>query len=119
VEVSVTAGAIGERIAADYLRLRGYRIVGRNYRAGHLEIDLIAVRTACLAFIEVKTRRSAACGGAVEALRPRKLSNMRKAARRFLAGKELCYDEIRFDLVAIDIDPGRDEMTLQHFKGIA
>ncbi len=49
-------GDFGEQRAVNYLRLRGYTIKERNYRAGHYEIDIIAQRFRDLAFVEVKTR---------------------------------------------------------------
>lgn len=49
-------GDYGERVAARYLRRHGYWIVARNWRAGHKELDLIAIRLGTVAFIEVKTR---------------------------------------------------------------
>src|SRR6185436_6256852 len=44
----------GERLAARHYRLRGYRILGTNVRAGGYEVDLIARRGGKLAFVEVK-----------------------------------------------------------------
>ena len=49
-------GDRGEQIAVNYLRLRGYTVKERNYRAGHYEIDIIASRWRTIAFVEVKTR---------------------------------------------------------------
>lgn len=49
-------GDFGERYAVHYLRLRGYTIKERNYRAGHHEIDIIASRFGIIAFVEVKAR---------------------------------------------------------------
>ena len=49
-------GDLGERRAARYLRLRGFRIRERNYRAGKYEIDLIAASWRTILFVEVKTR---------------------------------------------------------------
>ncbi len=49
-------GAFGERVASRYLLRRGYLTVGRNYRSGKYEIDLIAIRFSVIAFVEVKTR---------------------------------------------------------------
>ena len=36
-------GRIGEEIACDLLRKMGHRILERNYRNGHLEIDIISI----------------------------------------------------------------------------
>lgn len=118
---NVNPGAVGERIAADYLSLRGYRVLERNFRIKHLEIDLIVRKCNCLSFVEVKTRRGNAFGEAVEAVMPWKISNLKRAARFFLAGAgcNLVYNEIRFDLVAIDLDLARDTLYLRHLKGIA
>ena len=46
----------------------GGRIVARNVRAGGVEIDLIATRGRLVAFVEVKTRRSARFGRPEEAV---------------------------------------------------
>jgi putative endonuclease len=113
-------GASGERIAGEYLKLSGYRILETNYRSGHLEIDLIAERKGCLVFIEVKTRRDDSFGGALESVSNAKLRNIRRAARIYLSNmRRLGYDEYRFDLVAIDLDPRGDGLVLRHVKGIA
>ncbi len=49
-------GQYGEMLASDYLKQKGYAIVGHNIRIGHLELDLIAENETHLLFIEVKTR---------------------------------------------------------------
>ncbi|MFC0284539.1 YraN family protein [Camelimonas abortus] len=54
---SAARGLRAETVAAWLLRLKGYRILARRYRAGAGEIDLIARRGAVIALVEVKTRR--------------------------------------------------------------
>ncbi|MCK4350571.1 MAG: YraN family protein [Candidatus Krumholzibacteria bacterium] len=117
---TVKSGTYGERIAALYLSLAGYRILETNYRSGHLEIDLIADKSDCLTFIEVKTRRSVSYGSAVESIDRRKLSRLRRAARGYLAENppQRGYNSYRFDLVAIDLDLKNGTMLLRHLKGI-
>jgi putative endonuclease len=51
-------GRLAEFIAAAFLMLKGYRILGRRVRSSFGEIDLIAVRGRRLAFVEVKYRDS-------------------------------------------------------------
>jgi putative endonuclease len=53
-------GRRGETIAALWLLVRGWSILGRRVRTPVGEVDLIARRGKTLAFIEVKWRRSAA-----------------------------------------------------------
>ncbi len=120
-EGRVLAGRLGERIAADYLELAGCAILGRNVRAGHLEVDLIVRDGPCVAFVEVKLRRGDSFGGALEAVSPCKLGRLRRAARMCLASIPAVRlaGEYRFDLVALDVDPGGGGLVLRHLKGIA
>ena len=56
-QLAEVRGRRGEHIAAWWLRLQGWRIVGERVRTARGEVDLIARRGKTLAFIEVKTRR--------------------------------------------------------------
>ena len=59
-------GAFGERKAANYLRLHGYRIVDTNCRYRQGEIDIIAQKRGYIVFVEVKLRKNNAFGEARE-----------------------------------------------------
>lgn len=50
-------GTEGENIAAKYLRKKGYKILAKNVRSAHGEIDIIAENKEFLIFVEVKTRQ--------------------------------------------------------------
>ena len=50
-------GRQGERIAREYLSEKcGYTIIGANYYASHKEIDIIAIDSDYIVFVEVKCR---------------------------------------------------------------
>lgn len=49
-------GKRGEKIAARYLKKKGYRVVGKNLHFGKNELDLVVKNKDFLAFVEVKTR---------------------------------------------------------------
>ncbi len=51
-------GLAAEKIAAIFLRLKGYRILAERYRNPKGEIDILAVRGKVLAVIEVKARKN-------------------------------------------------------------
>ena len=53
----VSKGAMGEILAARFLRDKGYNICSSNYRCRMGEIDIIATDKKYLVFAEVKTRR--------------------------------------------------------------
>ena len=74
-------GQRGERRAAWFYRLRGYRIVARNVRLRGGEIDLVVRRGRTLVFAEVKARQSLTAGYGVDAV------DRRKKAQRDLRGR--------------------------------
>ncbi|MDE2435043.1 MAG: YraN family protein [Sphingomonadales bacterium] len=53
-------GRRGERLAAWYLQIKGWHIVGRRIKTPRGEVDIVARRGRTVAFIEVKWRASAA-----------------------------------------------------------
>lgn len=89
-------GRLGERRAAWFYRLRGYRIVARNVRFRDGEIDLVARRGRTIAIVEVKTRQSTALGEGWEAVDRRKRERLIDLADRYAAhcprGTCLRYD---------------------------
>ena len=54
------AGRRAERLAGWWLRLKGWSILDRRVRTPAGEVDLVARRGALVAFVEVKSRRTAA-----------------------------------------------------------
>ena len=92
----------GERVAARHYRLRGYRILGANVRAGGNEVDLIARRGRRLVFVEVKERARATYGGCVGAVNREKRRRVRRAAAVWLQSHpEAAALEIRFEVAAV------------------
>lgn len=94
-------GSKGEKIAADFLRKKGYTIVCKNFRCRSGEVDIIARQGGVLVFVEVKTRRSASFGSPAAAVTPRKQQQIAKAALEYLARENLFDTEARFDVVSI------------------
>ncbi|WP_051132392.1 YraN family protein [Thermodesulfobacterium thermophilum] len=47
-------GNLAESLAEKYLRSKGFKIIGKNFRTKQGEIDLIAVKKDLLVFVEVK-----------------------------------------------------------------
>lgn len=97
------SGVAGERIAAEYLRRKGYKIVQGGYRKRRGEIDIIATHRNQVCFIEVKTRVTAFAGEPFEAVDHRKQANLTRAALLFLKEKRLLEASARFDVISIKI----------------
>jgi putative endonuclease len=92
----------GEGIAATWLRLKGYRIVARNWRCPHGELDLVARHGDTLVFVEVKTRASRAAGSPEEAVDRRKQARLVRLAQAYLARLGGEPPPCRFDVVAVE-----------------
>lgn len=117
---NIDVGRIGESIAASYLELTGRVILARNFRIGHLEVDLIVQDGDCTSFIEVKTRRSGSFGGAIDSISKEKVRNLKKAAMFFMSKHRyrMSSENFRIDIIAIDVDGDRGRLALEHLKGI-
>ena len=97
-------GRLGEDYAASHLEKGGYKIICRNYRAGRFgEIDIIAVENTTLVFVEVKTRISARFGNPEEAITPRKLRTLQKAALYFGTMYPEAPEARRVDVVSVKL----------------
>jgi putative endonuclease len=94
------AGRRAETICAWFLRLKGYRILARRFRAPVGEIDIIASRRGIIAFVEVKARASVSSG--LEAISHRQRRRIERASMAFLQRQPaLAAMEMRFDLVVV------------------
>jgi len=92
-------GRWGETRAAWWLRLQGWRILGRRVRLRAGEIDLIARRGRTTAFIEVKTRATAAALDlAIDEYRLRRVAAAVNAVSHRYAR---AGDDIRIDIILI------------------
>ena len=69
-----------EQKTAEYLESLGWKILERNYRCRIGEIDLIALDGRTLVFVEVKYRRSGACGSPGEAVNEEKQHTIYRGA---------------------------------------
>jgi putative endonuclease len=113
-------GALGERLAAEHLERRGFRIVERNYRTRWGELDIIAFDGHTLTFCEVKTRRMAAGGGSpFDAIRQRKRLQVRKMAASWLRErKQRPYAAaMRFDAIGVTFDLSGRLVAIEHLEG--
>jgi putative endonuclease len=95
-------GAEAERRVRLHYRLRGYRVLAANARAGGNELDVVLRRGRRLVFCEVKARGGSAFGDPWEAVGPEKERRLRRAAEGFLArNPRLLELEIVFEVAAV------------------
>jgi putative endonuclease len=113
-------GALGERIAAEHLEHRGYRVVDRNYRTRRGELDLVVADDRALVFCEVKTRVAGGRGpaGPFDAIGPLKRRRVRALAAEWLASRtdRPTRPELRFDAIGVTLTPAGRLLALEHLE---
>jgi putative endonuclease len=75
----------GERRALRHYRLRGYRLLAANARAGRYELDLVLRRGRRIVVVEVKEKGGASFGHPLEMVDAEKARRVRSAAGDWLA----------------------------------
>jgi putative endonuclease len=96
-------GRPAEDAALDFLRRKGLKLLQRNYRCRHGEIDLIMRDGQATVFVEVRMRASAAFGGAGESITAAKRARLMAAARHYISAQG-CIPDCRFDAVLLNGD---------------
>ena len=100
-------GHLGEDLACRHLEDMGHTILARNWRSGHLEIDIVSLAKDGIHFVEVKTRRKSIQAPPQENVDHRKQARITKAALAFLNSRNgLTYGnhECSFDVIAITFE---------------
>ena len=99
-------GCTAEELCADLLRRAGLRVLARNWRCRHGEIDLVAEEGATLVFAEVRFRSGEGYGGAAESVTAAKQARLVAAARLYLMRRPDA--DCRFDVLLLDsLEAGR------------
>ena len=106
-------GALGEKIAADYLTGLGYMIRERNFRSREGEIDIIAEKDDFLVFIEVRTRTSNSYGTPEESVTAQKKERLIALAEVYIEDRDDLPSSWRIDVVAIELGPKREVSRLE------
>ena len=114
-------GRLGERLAAEHLIRRGFRILDRNYRTRWGELDIVAFDGHTLSFCEVKTRRLAPSSalGPFDSIGPRKRSRVRRMAGSWMSehSRRAFAPSIRCDAIAVTFDRAGRLVTIEHLEG--
>lgn len=103
-------GSYGERLAADFLKKRGYIILEHNFWCCYGEVDLIAKSNNFLVFIEVKlaSHNFIAPQYKIDKHKQRKI---KQVAQYYLALRDFDLD-LRFDVVLINLQKNKPDIKL-------
>lgn len=97
-------GQNGEEIACDFLLSRGHQILDRNWRSGHLELDIVSEDQEGLHFVEVKARTAPVTSAVSDQVNLIKQKRICAAALQYLNKKHLVGQEVFFDIVSVLFD---------------
>lgn len=100
-------GILGERLAAEFLRERGYRIIETNYRCPDGEIDIVTQCGDSLVFVEVRSKQSKQFGTPEESITPVKKERMRLTAARYREAHDDLPEQWRIDVVVVELSRGK------------
>ena len=93
-------GKVGEDAAAFFLSNLDYRLHERNWRYGHLELDIIAEWHGEYVFVEVKSSRNGRFKNPLDRVDLEKKSNIMSAAAAYLRLKRI-DSPFRFDVITV------------------
>jgi len=108
-------GRLGEDLAEKFLASRGMRVLDRNYRTQHGELDLVCKAGDTLVFVEVKTRKAGSRAAPHQALTQAKRTRLARAAAQYLSATGNWDAPCRFDLVEV-VAPGAPDQALRHIE---
>ena len=109
-------------IACNFLKKKGFKIIARNHREAHKEIDIIATNREFIAFVEVKTRSVDddlynAYGPPASAVNSSKRANLIEGARAYLRSNPT-DKQPRMDVIEVYLKKGTNAvLEVNHFEG--
>ncbi|MFA7662445.1 MAG: YraN family protein [Patescibacteria group bacterium] len=113
-----SVGDLGEKIAADFLVRQDYFIETKNYHSRFGEIDIVASKSDCLYFIEVKTRSNQEFGLAEESINFFKKDKLFKTIQDYLSKNEI-ESEYCFQVIIIYLDFQARRAKIKHYPQVA
>ena len=98
-----TLGQEAENAAARFLERAGLKVIERNVRFAHGEIDLVCRENGVVVFVEVKWRHTRWGDAPAEAVSWHKQRRLTRLAQHYLKWRRLEHVRCRFDVVGVTI----------------
>lgn len=116
-------GNFGEKIAENFLKKKGYEILGENYSAKFVsgpkrgEIDIIAKKDDIISFVEVKTLFSPESFLPEDKVDFQKQRKIIKTAESWLMENKISFDSPwQIDIIAVSISPYDEKIKIRHLE---
>jgi putative endonuclease len=118
---NIKIGNIGEKIACLFLIKNGYKIISKNTRISHKEIDIIVEKNNQLRFIEVKTtysKNNRSTNKPEDYLSFKKIKLLKAAIYEYCLILAKNEENVHLDLIAINIIKTKKIANIKHFLDI-
>ena len=102
-------GRRGEELALAWLQERGFRLLDRNWRSGHKELDLVMESAEHVHIVEVKTLTAPLLIQPFEKVDAAKQTRMVAAASNYIAARQV-RKEVQFDVISVVLDGDQVEI---------
>ena len=102
-------GRRGEDLALAWMQDHGFRLLDRNWRSGHKELDLVMEGDERVHIVEVKTMTPPLLIQPFEKVDPVKQGRLVAAARHYIAQRQVTR-EVQFDVVSVILGDGQPQV---------
>lgn len=109
-------GNKAEKLAADFLKGQGMKILARQYKTKIGEIDLITRDGDEIVFVEVKARRSNEFGYPEESVTSTKLKKIISVGQEYL--RDHYFEEVPHRIDVVAIETGVDPVKITHIRAV-
>uniref|UniRef100_A0A7V6CMK3 UPF0102 protein ENV79_01250 n=1 Tax=candidate division WOR-3 bacterium TaxID=2052148 RepID=A0A7V6CMK3_UNCW3 len=106
-------GKKGEKIASNYLKKAGYKIVCQNYQKRFGEIDIIAEKNNEIIFVEVRSKGKNDFSP-ILTITKRKIEKLKNLALNYLSENGIADKQVRFDIIGLVKKNGK--FFIEHIK---
>jgi len=111
-------GDRGEKIARDFLKRNGYRIIETNFRCREGEIDIVAKKKDYLVFVEVRTKTGADFGSPEESITQVKKDKLVASALSYIDTHKNLPTSWQIDFVAVELDDNGKAQRTELFENV-
>lgn len=112
---NIKIGKIGEDIAKEYLKGRGYQVLEKNCRTRYSEIDLVCQKNNEMVFVEVRTKTNERFGSPEETINRDKINRLTRAANAY-AAKKKWQGPYRIDAVCIVLNLNNTAKRIEQYN---
>lgn len=109
-------GSLGEKLARDFLKKKGHKIVESNFHCRWGEIDIITKQKDFLVFVEVRARTNRNFGTPEESITSGKKRRVKTAALRYLQQLDKPPKQWRIDVIVMEINEAGKAIRTEHIE---